>query len=100
MGDLTFLHDVGSLVIDQTDGELNLQLIVVNDNGGKIFQNLEVAQSVSKEVFDRVFRTGQDFNIGLLAEAFGWKYLEVSTLADYQRALKQSGRVIIEIKLA
>ena len=99
MGDLTFLHDVGSLVIDPADGELDLQLIVVNDNGGKIFQYLEVAQSVSKGIFDRVFRTGQDFNIGQLAEAFGWKYLEVSTLADYQQALKQSGRVIIEIKL-
>jgi len=43
LGDLTFLHDVGSLVIDKADGELDIQLVVVNDHGGKIFSYLEVA---------------------------------------------------------
>lgn len=99
LGDLTFLHDVGSLVIDPADGELDLQLIVVNDNGGKIFQYLEVAQSVPEAVFDRVFRTGQNFNIRLLAEAFGWKYLEPAGLVEYEKALLERGRVIIELKI-
>jgi len=100
MGDLTFLHDVGSLVIDPNDGELNLQLVVVNDNGGKIFESLELKQSVSQEVFDRVFRTGQDFKIDALATAFGWQYLLVQDTSELESALKVSGRVIIEIKLA
>ncbi len=100
MGDLTFLHDVGSLVIDPVDGELNLQLVVVNDNGGKIFDALEVKQTVATDVFSRVFRTGQDFKIDSLASAFGWKYLLVENVADLEKALLFSGRVIIEIKLA
>lgn len=99
LGDLTFLHDVGSLVIDPADGDLAIQLVVVNDFGGKIFQYLEVAQSVSKDVFNRIFRTGQDFKIDHLAKAFGWKYVQVNNLAEYQAALGEAGRVIIEIKL-
>ena len=99
LGDLTFLHDVGSLVIDPADGAVDLQLVVVNDNGGKIFQYLEVAKSVSEEIFDRVFRTGQNFNISGLATSFGWKYLAPAGLAEFEKALQEPGRVIIELKL-
>jgi 2-succinyl-5-enolpyruvyl-6-hydroxy-3-cyclohexene-1-carboxylate synthase len=100
MGDLTFLHDVGSLVIDEADGELNLQVVVVNDNGGKIFDALEVKQTVDADVFSRVFRTGQQFKIDSLASAFGWKYALVASIAELENALKLTGRVIIEIQLA
>ena len=99
MGDLTFLHDVGSLVIDEADGELNLQVVVVNDNGGKIFDALEVKQTVDADVFSRVFRTGQQFKIDSLASAFGWKYSLVASIAELENALKLTGRVIIEIQL-
>jgi len=46
-----------------------------------------------------VFRTGQDFEIAALAQAFGWQYLLVKDLAEYHSALETAGRVIIEIKL-
>jgi len=100
MGDLTFLHDVGSLVIDEADGDINLQLVVVNDNGGKIFDSLEVKQTVDADVFSRVFKTGQQFQVESLAKAFGWKYSLVQSVADLDSALKLNGRVIIEIQLA
>ena len=99
VGDLTFLHDVGSLVIDPADGELDLQIIVVNDNGGKIFEYLEVAQTVSRGIYNRVFRTGQNFDIGNLAEGFGWKYLQPVGLDTFEKALLEPGRVIIEVKI-
>jgi 2-succinyl-5-enolpyruvyl-6-hydroxy-3-cyclohexene-1-carboxylate synthase len=72
----------------------------VNDNGGKIFDALEVKQTVETDVFSRVFKTGQEFKIDALANAFGWKYLLVSTVAELETALKTLDRVIIEIKLA
>jgi 2-succinyl-5-enolpyruvyl-6-hydroxy-3-cyclohexene-1-carboxylate synthase len=99
MGDLTFLHDVGSLVIDQEDGYLNLQLIVVNDNGGKIFSNLEVAQSVPTTTFKRIFQTPQNVDISKLAEGYGWQYLNPKNLNDYVLSLAIPGRVIIEVNL-
>ena len=99
MGDLTFLHDVGSLAIDENDGHLDLQVIVVNDNGGKIFSNLEVAQSVGIKTFQRVFQTPQNVDIARLAEAYGWQYVSPKTVSDYELALSIKGRVIIEVKL-
>lgn len=99
MGDLTFLHDVGSLSIDEEDGHLNLQLIVVNDNGGKIFSNLEVSQRVSTNTFKRIFQTPQNVDISKLAEGYGWQYVNPKNLNDYVLALAIPGRVIIEVNL-
>jgi 2-succinyl-5-enolpyruvyl-6-hydroxy-3-cyclohexene-1-carboxylate synthase len=100
MGDLTFLHDASALVIDPEDGPVDIQIIVGNDNGGKIFSNLEVAKTVEKNMFDRVFATPQSVDVEKLAEAYGWKYVNPTTVAEYQAALGLSGRVIIEVKLS
>ena len=99
MGDLTFLHDVGSLAIDPLDPELNLQLIVVNDNGGKIFRNLEVGKSVEEEMFRRIFQTPQQVSIAKLAEAYGWNYVNAKNTSEFQAAISVVGRVIIEVNL-
>lgn len=99
LGDLTFLHDVGSLVIDKADGDIDLQLVVVNDHGGKIFEGLEVKKTASSSIYDRVFKTGQSFDIEKLAQGFGWEYVRVSSLSEYVAALGRTGRVIIEIRL-
>ncbi len=100
MGDLTFFHDASSLVIDELDGTVDLQIVVVNDKGGKIFSKLEVAQSVSPEIFTRVFATPQSGSIEGLAKAYGWQYLSVSSEAELAAALTTSGRVVIEIALS
>ena len=100
IGDLTFFHDASSLVIDELDGPVDLQIVVVNDKGGKIFSKLEVAQSVSPEIFTRVFATPQSGSIEGLAKAYGWQYLSVSSTAELDAALTTSGRVVIEIALS
>ncbi|NBQ96848.1 MAG: 2-succinyl-5-enolpyruvyl-6-hydroxy-3-cyclohexene-1-carboxylic-acid synthase [Microbacteriaceae bacterium] len=100
MGDLTFFHDASSLVIDELDGPVNLQIVVVNDRGGKIFSKLEVAQSVSSEIFTRVFATPQSGSIEGLAKAYGWEYRSVSSKSELDNALTVSGRVVIEIALS
>jgi len=97
MGDLTALHDVGGLAIDAADGELNLQIVVVNDGGGSIFEGLEVSKA--KESFDRVFRTKQNVDFWHLAEAYGWQYSRVERLDQLGPAMQQTGRVLVEIAL-
>jgi 2-succinyl-5-enolpyruvyl-6-hydroxy-3-cyclohexene-1-carboxylate synthase len=99
MGDLTFFHDVGSLAIDEHDGALDIQLIVANDNGGKIFSYLEVAQSVEPSTFRRIFQTPQSVNISDLASAYGWQFVNPITVEEFQLALEIKGRVIIEVNL-
>jgi 2-succinyl-5-enolpyruvyl-6-hydroxy-3-cyclohexene-1-carboxylate synthase len=77
-----------------------LQLIVVNDKGGSIFENLEPAKQLSSESFNRLFRTPQDVNMATLAVAYGWRYLPVHTEVELEMALRTPGRVLIEVKLA
>lgn len=100
LGDLTLLHDASSLVIDPLDGNLNIQLVVGNDNGGAIFSGLEVAQELDAESFNRLFTTPQDVNLELLAGAYGWKYLRVKRVVDLKVALKSAGRILIDVALA
>ncbi len=99
MGDLTALHDIGSLSVDRMDGDINLQVIVGNDGGGTIFTQLEVASQVDEQTLSRVFTTPQNADFWHLAQAYGWQYERVSTLDELQRALELSGRVLIEVLL-
>lgn len=100
LGDLTLLHDVGSLAIDEADGELDIQLIVGNDHGGTIFKSLEMAKLVDETTFTRLFRTPQNVDLWHLAEAYGWQYQRVEQLSDLDTALSLRGRVIIDVQLA
>lgn len=99
MGDLTALHDVGSLAFDRTEPNLNLQVIVANDGGGTIFETLEIANTIDAPAFDRLFRTRQNVDFWHLAEAYGWQYVRVEKLDKLAEALQTPGRVLIEVLL-
>jgi len=99
LGDLTLLHDVGSLVIDPADGPLEIQLLVANDHGGSIFESLEMARNLPAGQFDRLFRTPQNVNLAKLAEAYGWNHISVDNEPALLAALELTGRIIIEVDL-
>jgi 2-succinyl-5-enolpyruvyl-6-hydroxy-3-cyclohexene-1-carboxylate synthase len=100
LGDLTLLHDAGSLARDERDGILDVQLVVVNDHGGSIFEKLEPAHTLGKENFERLFKTPQSVNIATLAVAYGWLHIPVHTEVELAAALQTRGQVLIEIRLA
>jgi 2-succinyl-5-enolpyruvyl-6-hydroxy-3-cyclohexene-1-carboxylate synthase len=99
MGDLTFLHDAGSLAIEPGSTPLNLQVVVGHDNGGTIFESLEMAQQLKPETFERIFKTPQTANIEGLAAAYGWQFVRVANETQLANALKTQGRVVIEVTL-
>lgn len=98
LGDLTLIHDASSMVEDREE-KLNLQLIVVNDQGGSLFEKLEVFDVVEEAVFDRVFRAGQKIDFWSLANAYGYVYICPSNEQELLAALTTKGRVLIELKL-
>jgi 2-succinyl-5-enolpyruvyl-6-hydroxy-3-cyclohexene-1-carboxylate synthase len=100
LGDLTLLHDAGSLAIDPKDVQLNVQLVVGNDGGGTIFEGLEVAKSIEPSELERLFKTPQKVNLAQLAAAYGWGYVKVETFDELAPALKSRGRVIVDVQLA
>jgi 2-succinyl-5-enolpyruvyl-6-hydroxy-3-cyclohexene-1-carboxylate synthase len=98
IGDLTLIHDSSSMIEDSEE-DLNLQLIMVNDQGGSLFERLEVRNVVEEAVFDRVFRAGQKVDYWSLANAYGFSYFCPTNETELREALSKTGRVLIEIKL-
>jgi 2-succinyl-5-enolpyruvyl-6-hydroxy-3-cyclohexene-1-carboxylate synthase len=98
IGDLTLIHDASSMIEDIEENP-NLQLIMVNDQGGSLFEKLEVRNVVEQSVFDRVFRAGQKLDYWSLANAYGFSYFCPSNEVELRNALSTKGRVLIEIKL-
>ena len=98
LGDLTLIHDASSMLEDPEE-PINLQLIMVNDQGGSIFEKLEVFQEVEKGMFDRIFRAGQKLDYWSLANAYGFVYVAPANEQELEEALTLSGRVLIEVKV-
>ena len=101
IGDLTLLHDVGSLLLGQGEQRPRIQVIVGNDGGGTIFDALEVAGSAAPEAFDRVQFTPQQVDFSALAAAYGWGHVRVTTRGELDEALtgRIDGPQLVEVPL-
>lgn len=101
IGDLTLLHDVGSLLLGAGEERPRLLVIVGNDGGGTIFDALEVAGTAPATAFDRVQYTPQSVDLAALATAYGWSYLRAETRGELETALGTAvtGPTILEVPL-
>jgi 2-succinyl-5-enolpyruvyl-6-hydroxy-3-cyclohexene-1-carboxylate synthase len=80
-GDLAFLHDTNGLLISNKF-EGHLTIILINNNGGGIFENLPIAEF--ETVFEDFFATPQGINFASLCLTYGiehklidnWQQLE------------------------
>lgn len=75
MGDLTFLHDATSLVRGALERDVNLQVVVIDDAGGAIFETLEYGElaigEAGRALFERLFGTPQVLDAAALGAALG-----------------------------
>ncbi|MGO2111885.1 MAG: 2-succinyl-5-enolpyruvyl-6-hydroxy-3-cyclohexene-1-carboxylate synthase, partial [Pseudoclavibacter sp.] len=102
LGDVTFLHDAGSLLVAQGgESAPRVQVIVGNDGGGTIFDGLEVAETAGEHTLNRVLYTPQSADLGAIATAYGWHHLHAATRAELESALTshEHDRVVIEVAL-
>jgi 2-succinyl-5-enolpyruvyl-6-hydroxy-3-cyclohexene-1-carboxylate synthase len=100
LGDLAALHDVGSLLFGVGETRPRIQVIVGNDGGGTIFDDLEVAASAPSDAFDRVLYTPQDVDFAALASAYGWAHRLVTNRGELDEALSATdGQSLIEVRL-
>jgi 2-succinyl-5-enolpyruvyl-6-hydroxy-3-cyclohexene-1-carboxylate synthase len=101
LGDLTLLHDAGSLLFGAGEPRPRIQVVVGNDGGGTIFDSLEVATSAPATALDRVMLTAQHASIEQLAAAYGWQYRRVANRGELDAALTASDApTIVEVPLA
>ncbi|QYH34602.1 2-succinyl-5-enolpyruvyl-6-hydroxy-3-cyclohexene-1-carboxylic-acid synthase [Salinibacterium sp. M195] len=99
LGDLAIFHDVGALMFGVGEPRPRIQVIVGNDDGGTIFDVLEVAGQAG-DSFDRVLLTQQNASIEALAVAYGWRYISAATRGELDQALSAHPEpTIIEVPL-
>ncbi|TDC49806.1 2-succinyl-5-enolpyruvyl-6-hydroxy-3-cyclohexene-1-carboxylic-acid synthase [Jiangella ureilytica] len=101
VGDLTFLHDAGGLLIGPLEDHPDLQIVVVNDDGGGIFALLEHGDPAHAERFERVFGTPHGADLGALCAAYGVVHRRVADLESLRSALAEpvSGRSVVEVSV-
>lgn len=101
IGDLAFLHDVGSLLSPPDEERNAVQIIVGNDGGGTIFDGLEVAAVASPADFTRVQYTPHVADLGSIARGYGWQHRVVTDECELRAALHdRDPRLVIEVALA
>lgn len=85
IGDLAFAHDLSALIPLKNLRETQLRIVVINNNGGGIFEMLPISGS---QHFDRYFRTSQSIDACALAKAAGLPATKVNTAEELKAALK------------
>lgn len=103
LGDLTFLHDAGGLLLGDGEAEPDLQVVVLNDSGGGIFSLLEHGELGERAeysaVVERFFGTPHRADIARLAAGYGVHHQLARTTEELAAALTAPirGRSVIEV---
>ncbi|MDX2188138.1 MAG: 2-succinyl-5-enolpyruvyl-6-hydroxy-3-cyclohexene-1-carboxylic-acid synthase [Opitutaceae bacterium] len=97
VGDLAFFHDSNALLsVPRFRG--NLTLVVINNDGGGIFEHLPIA--TSDVPFRDFFLTPQSVDVGLLCQAHRVPHQAVSEWSAFERELAhpQTGVRVLELR--
>ncbi|GGF45160.1 2-succinyl-5-enolpyruvyl-6-hydroxy-3-cyclohexene-1-carboxylate synthase [Marmoricola endophyticus] len=87
IGDVTFLHDAGALVLGPGEPRPDLTVVVVNDDGGSIFAGLEQGAPEYAAAFERLFGTPHGTDLAALCAASRTPHWRVESLPELQQAL-------------
>src|SRR6185437_16216308 len=85
LGDLALLHDSPGLMIGPDEPRPQLCLVVVNNDGGGIFSQLE--QAAFAGPFERIFGTPHGTDLERLAGASGVPYARIAAPGELAGAL-------------
>ena len=101
IGDISFLHDLNSLMLLK-QSRTPVILIVVNNSGGRIFERLPVGHF--PELLNPYMTTPHDMNFKLLADQFDLPYFRIDTPEKlekaYQQALQDNCSALLEVILS
>jgi 2-succinyl-5-enolpyruvyl-6-hydroxy-3-cyclohexene-1-carboxylate synthase len=91
IGDLAFLYDVGALLGAASSG-VDLDVVVVDNDGGGIFSFLPQAAAQPAERFERLWGTPHRADLVAVARGYGVAVQEVPDLARLASAVGQGGK--------
>ncbi|MFE6645846.1 2-succinyl-5-enolpyruvyl-6-hydroxy-3-cyclohexene-1-carboxylic-acid synthase [Nocardioides sp. NPDC057772] len=87
MGDVTFLHDAGGLLLGPDEVRPDLTIVVANDDGGSIFASLEQGADDYADSFERLFGTPHGTSLEALCAAHRIPHLAVTSVPELEAAL-------------
>ncbi|WP_248580189.1 2-succinyl-5-enolpyruvyl-6-hydroxy-3-cyclohexene-1-carboxylic-acid synthase [Nocardioides sp. InS609-2] len=101
MGDVTFLHDAGGLVMGPAETRPDLTIVVVNDDGGSIFAMLEQGDPSYSRAYDRLFGTPHHVDLAALCAATRTPHWRVESLPELEQALASpnGGVEVVEVRV-
>ena len=86
-GDLSFLHDLSALSA-AVKYSIPLTIIVINNNGGGIFESLPIANRIKH--FEKFFISPHNLDLGEIVKSFGIDHKLITTRRELHRHLKNS----------
>jgi 2-succinyl-5-enolpyruvyl-6-hydroxy-3-cyclohexene-1-carboxylate synthase len=95
-GDLSFLHDSNGLLIAPFF-QGNLTIVLLNNQGGGIFELLPVVESTEPEIFELYFATPQQVDFALLCRSYGVHYEKITALAHLSSLLAARPAVGVQV---
>ncbi|WP_432541658.1 2-succinyl-5-enolpyruvyl-6-hydroxy-3-cyclohexene-1-carboxylic-acid synthase [Kineococcus sp. SYSU DK002] len=99
VGDLAFLHDINALLPVPAETRPDLTVVLVNDDGGGIFETLEHAAAVPRSTFERVVATPHGVDVAALCAAYGVPHARPATRAQAAAALAERPRGVRVVEL-
>lgn len=99
IGDVTFIHDLNSLLMYKDKSSQNITIIIVNNFGGGIFELLPISK---ERDFIHLLTTPHSFEFEKIIKAFDFlNYTRITNKDEfkegYQKALNNNGVDILEI---
>jgi 2-succinyl-5-enolpyruvyl-6-hydroxy-3-cyclohexene-1-carboxylate synthase len=90
IGDIAFLHDVGSLNLPLGQPQPNLTIVVLDNDGGGVFSQLEQGAAQYREHFETIFGTPHGHDLWVIAESFGISSSVVTSEAELTASLART----------
>jgi len=101
IGDLAFYHDISGLLALKKY-EIPLIIILLNNDGGAIFETLPIAKEKDIQ-FEEYFKTPIDLDYKSIVKGFGGNYKLISSSAslmkEFKSAKKKANFSVLEIKI-
>ncbi|MAQ14085.1 MAG: hypothetical protein CMN30_04720 [Sandaracinus sp.] len=89
LGDVSFLHDLGGLSVARR-APAPLVVLVVDNDGGRIFERLPIHDALGPESFERLFTMGPGIDVAHAAATFGIPFARATDAASLNAALQEA----------
>jgi 2-succinyl-5-enolpyruvyl-6-hydroxy-3-cyclohexene-1-carboxylate synthase len=98
-GDLSFLHDLNALAA-ANKYPAGLTIILINNNGGGIFESLPVSKE--RSILKEYFLTPHNLNLKIIINSFGIDYKFIRSWKEFSNSIENSDKKkflnVLEIK--